>query len=140
MEHLEIILPLTLLVLAFVLKLAIDRNIEVPNLIQAICELPVDMIFLSISFLIAFTISEPKDPSAGLFYTIAFIVLAVVVVILWRKSLKLFENKSNYWVLLLCLNMAISIFSLIQSMDILLNSEEKAQIENIEPKNESNGN
>ena len=140
MEHLEIILPLTLLVLAFSLKLSIDRNIEVPNLIQAICELPVDMIFLSISFLIAFTISKPTDPSEGLFLTISFIVVAVPVVILWRRSLKLFERKNDFWILLLCLNMAISIFSLIQSMDVLLNTEDQTQIENTQPKIEQDGN
>lgn len=139
MEHLEIILPITILVLAFILKLAIDRNVEVPNLIQAICELPVDMIFLSISFLIAFTISKPKDPSEGLFYTIAFIVLAVVVVILWRKCLKLFEIKNRLWILLLCVNTFISVLSLLQSVDVLLRIENSVRIENVEPKTEENG-
>ncbi|MDN5217273.1 hypothetical protein QQ020_34690 [Fulvivirgaceae bacterium BMA12] len=139
MKHLEIILPLTILVLAFVLKLAIDRNVEVPNLIQAMCELPVDIIFLSISFLIAFTISKPKDPSEGLFYTIAFIVLAVVIVILWRKSLKLFETKNRLWILLLFINMSISVFSLHQSVGILLRTENSAQIESVEPKTEKDG-
>ncbi|WP_347923673.1 hypothetical protein [Pontimicrobium sp. SW4] len=132
MEHLEIILPLTLLVLAFGLKLSIDRNIEVPNIIQALCELPVDVIFLSISFLIAFTISKPADPSEGLFLTIAFIVVSVLVVILWRKSLKLYERKNNFWVLLLCINMAISIFALMQSTGVLLKTENPNQTENTE--------
>jgi len=139
MEHLEIILPITILVLAFILKLAIDRNVEVPNLIQAICELPVDMIFLSISFLIAFTISKPKDPSEGLFYTISFIVLAVVIVILWRKSLMLFETKNHLWILLLIINLFISVFSLLQSVDILLRNENLIQLENIELNTEKNG-
>jgi drug/metabolite transporter (DMT)-like permease len=140
MEHLEIILPITLLVLAFGLKLAIDRNVEVPTLIQALCELPVDMIFLSISFLIAFTISKPADPSEGLFFTIAFIVVAVLVVILWRKSLKLFDKKNKFWILLLCLNLAISTFSLIQSTSVLLTSEDEKPKDNIELNTEEDGN
>ncbi len=139
MEHLEIVLPITILLLAFILKLAIDRNVEVPNLIQAICELPVDMIFLSISFLIAFTISKPNDPSEGLFYTISFIVCAVIVVILWRKSIKLFEIKKHLWVYLLCINMLISVLALFQSVNILLATENSVPVENVESKTEKNG-
>ncbi|STD59666.1 hypothetical protein [Empedobacter falsenii] len=131
MEHLEIILPITLLFLAFILKLSIDRSIKAPNIIQAICELPVDMIFLSISFLIAFTISKPNDPSEGLFFTIAFICIAVLTVILWRKSLILFEKNNNWWILLLLINMLISFFSIFQSMNVLLKKDIK------EPKNKT---
>ena len=140
MEHLEIILPITLLFLAFVLKLSIDRSIEVPNIIQAICELPVDMIFLSISFLIAYTISKPTDPSNGLFFTLAFIVIAVLTVILWRKSLKLFERKNNWWILLLLINMAISTLSIFQSMNILLEKEQEETGNKTEVKIEKDGN
>jgi hypothetical protein len=140
MEHLEIILPITLLFLAFVLKLSIDRSIEVPNIIQAICELPVDMIFLSISFLIAYTISKPTDPSEGLFFTIAFIVIAVLTVILWRKSLKLFERRNNWWILLLLINISISTFSIFQSMSILLKKEEGKSANKTEVKIEEDGN
>lgn len=140
MEHLEIILPITLLFLAFVLKLSIDRSIEVPNIIQAICELPVDMIFLSISFLIAYTISKPTDPSNGLFFTLAFIVIAVLTVILWRKSLKLFERKNNWWILLLLINMAISTLSIFQSMYILLEKEQEETGNKTEVKIEKDGN
>lgn len=140
MEHLEIILPITLLFLAFVLKLSIDRSIEVPNIIQAICELPVDMIFLSISFLIAYTISKQTDPSEGLFFTIAFIVIAVLTVILWRKSLRLFEKKNNWWILLLLINMSISTFSIFQSMSILLEKEQEKTENKIEVKIEKDGN
>ena len=140
MEHLEIILPITLLFLAFVLKLSIDRSIEVPNIIQAICELPVDMIFLSISFLIAYTISKPTDPSEGLFFTIAFIVIAVLTVILWRKSLKLFERRNNWWILILLINISISTFSIFQSMSILLKKEEGKSANKTEVKIEEDGN
>jgi hypothetical protein len=140
MDHLEIILPLTLLVLAFVLKLSIDRTIKAPNLIQAICELPVDMIFLSLSFLIAFTLSDNTDTSKGLFYTLAFIVLATIIVILWRKSLKLYDLKNNFWILLLCLNLALSTLALFQSMDVLLNTKKITQTENTESNNTINNN
>lgn len=121
MEHLEIILPVSLLFLAFILKLSIDRSIETPNMIQSICELPVDMIFLAISFLVAYTISNPSNPNNGLFYTISFIGLAVINVILWRKSLKLYDNGNWRWILLFLLNTTLSVLAIIQSMTVLLN-------------------
>ena len=120
MEHLEIILPVALLFLAFILKLSIDRSIQTANMIESICELPVDMIFLAISFLVAYTISTQSNPSNGLFYTISFIGLAVINVILWRKSLKLYDNRNKWWILLFFLNVVISSWAILQSMTVLL--------------------
>jgi len=132
MENLDIILPIVLLLLAFILKLSIDRSIEVPNLIQAICELPVDMVFLAISFLVAFTIGKLEDTGKGLCFCFVFIFIAVLVVILWRKCLKFFEIGNKLWILLLIINIAISTFSLFQSMNVLLRkdvaSEKKIEI------------
>ena len=45
MDYIEIWLPIFILALAFFYKLSIDRDVNVPNLIQSICELPVDIIF-----------------------------------------------------------------------------------------------
>lgn len=42
MEHLDIILPIVLVVIAFLLKLVVDRNVDVPSTIQAFIELPID--------------------------------------------------------------------------------------------------
>lgn len=120
MQYLEIILPLALLVLAFIMKLSINREIAVPNLIQAICELPVDIIFLTISFLVGFTIAKADNPSEGLFYTISFIAVATLVLSIWRYSLKLFEKGKKTWVLLLLTNLAISSLSLYMGTNILL--------------------
>lgn len=126
---------------SFFYKLSIDRNVNVPNLIQSICELPVDIIFLSISFMATYTISEPKDPVKGLFFCFVFIVLATLIVILWRKSLKLFEKGHNrLWILLLCLNLMLSILPLIYSMNILLDTGESVKIENVEPQIDQYGN
>lgn len=142
MNQLEIALPIILLLLAFILKLSIDRTIEVPNLIQAICELPVDIEFLSISFLIAFTIGKDADTGKGLFFCFVFIFIAVIVVILWRKCLKLFEKGNKFWILLLSINFILSSFSLFQSMKVLLKKDLTTTIKaEIKPKNiEQNGN
>ena len=136
MDHIEILLPLPLLILVFGLKLGIDRNVDLTTIIQALCELPVDMMFLAISFLMAFTISSPENPSEGLFLTIAFIAIAILVVILWRKCLKLFEGrKDKHLGFVLIVNFLLSLTCLYNSTQILIGDakgqkqEEKKVIE-----------
>ena len=89
----------------------------------------------------AYTISEPKDPVKGLFFCFVFIVLATIIVILWRKSLKLFEIGYNkLWILLLSLNLILSILPLIYSMNVLLDTGDNVKIENVEPQIDQYGN
>ena len=63
MSALEIWLPGCILVLAFVLKLFVDRVAGVPDFIAALIELPVDIAFLAISLVAAFTISPSTSPT-----------------------------------------------------------------------------
>ncbi|WP_407477769.1 hypothetical protein [Elizabethkingia anophelis] len=130
MNHLEIILPIVILLLAFILKLSIDRSVDVPNLIQALCELPVDIIFLSVSFLVASIITKSPNSNDGLFFCFVFIVMAAIVVIIWRKSLKLYERGKALWVFLLLLNMLISTGTIFQSINVLLNKTSNKEITN----------
>lgn len=139
MDYIEIGLPIFILALAFFYKLSVDRAVNVPNLVQSICELPVDIIFLSISFMAAYTISEPKGLVKGLSFCLIFVLLAFIIVILWRKSLKLFENRSKWWILLLCLNLMLSILPLICSVNVLLDTRDDVKIENVEPQIDQNG-
>lgn len=130
MNHLEIILPIVILLLAFILKLSIDRSVDIPNLIQALCELPVDIIFLSVSFLVASIITKSPNSNDGLFFCFVFIVTAAIVVIIWRKSLKLYERGKTLWVFLLLLNMLISTGTIFQSINVLLNKTSNKEITN----------
>lgn len=122
MEHLEIVLPIVVLTLSFLLKLYIDRNVEIPLFVRSIHELPVDIIFLTISFLVAFTISVKDDmKNSGLLYCFIFLIVAIISVIIWRRSVKLFELEKtfqsilltsiNFAVTIYCLNIAISFLS-----------------------------
>lgn len=120
MNSLEVILPVALLLLAFLLKLAIDRNVDIPIAIQSLCELPVDIVFLSISFAIAYTISDVSQNSEGLLYCFTFLIISVLVVLIWRKSIKLFDSNNKWWILLLSINLFLSTFVLITSIGILI--------------------
>lgn len=87
-----VILPGILLLLAFFLKLSIDREVDIPNSIYAFLELPVDVVFLAISFIAAFTIaSNSPDNELGFIYFVCYIFLAGFTVFLWRKACRLFE-------------------------------------------------
>ena len=121
-QHLDIVLPIAVLLLSFLLKLCIDRTVEIPLFVRSIYELPVDIIFLTISFLVAYTISSNDElKNNGLFYCFIFLIVSIVNVIIWRRSVKLFELDKIFWPILLtsanfagtiyCLNIAISFLS-----------------------------
>ncbi len=87
----EILLPSAILLLAFLLKLFINRSVKAPDVIKSILELPVDIVFLALSLIAATIISGQLEVEVGLVLFICYIVGAVFVVIMWRNSEKLFE-------------------------------------------------
>lgn len=120
----------------------IDRSVEAPVAIKAICELPVDMIFLSISFLIAFIISNDENRNDGLLYWIVYLIISIGVVFVWRRSIKVYETGQNKsWLALIFVNLFITITCLIISINLLMKPEIPSKNENVEPnKTEINGN
>jgi hypothetical protein len=123
MDYFDILLPFILLLFASLLKLAIDQAIDNTNSIEALCELPVDMQFLAISVLIVYLTSNSPDIRKGLSYCLAYFILAVLAVIIWRKSVKMFENKNNWFIALLVINFAFAFVELLQSTRILLHKD-----------------
>ena len=93
MDILEIALPASLLILAFLLKLLIDRTASLPYFIEATLELPVDIAFLATSFIVAFTISTPPKVREGLFAFTIYVIGSIIVVFLWRRSRTYFEKQ-----------------------------------------------
>lgn len=118
-DHLDIFLPLLLLGLPFLLKIMVDRKVEAPNVIRAMCELPIDMILLAISFLIAIVISHERNRNEGLLFIFGFFILSMVVVFMARRSITFFEKGKfvssgvifffNFLITLTCLIGAISL-------------------------------
>ncbi len=98
----SVALPGILLLLAFFLKLAVDREVDIPSSIYAFLELPVDLLFLATSFIAAFTISSttPED-GVGFIYFAAYLLVSGTVVFCWRKSCKLFEAGHHGWMFIL---------------------------------------
>lgn len=84
-------MPLILLAFAFILKLIIDRQCTLPDAIAAILDLPTDIAFFSLSVIVGVVIVEPGNKANGIMWFAIFIVLTVITVLLWRRSVRAFN-------------------------------------------------
>lgn len=124
-QNLNIILPGVLLLLGFSLKLLIGRNLNIPETIQSLCELPVDIVFLALSFIVAFTMTSQRNQAVGLFYCFVCLLLSIIVLVLWRISLSLFLKPSWFWILALVINLFLSGFCIKRSVDLVIGKSAK---------------
>lgn len=92
----QIILPAIILLMAFLLKLFIDRTASVADVCLSLLELPVDIAFLAMSLIAGFTIANPDQASKGLITFAAYVVVAVLVVVFWRRSRRYFTTDKNF--------------------------------------------
>lgn len=123
MAHLQIILPTVLLLIGFLLKLLIGRKYDLPATIQAICELPVDIVLLSLSFVVAFTIARVDNQTTGLFYCFIGIAATILNVLLWRVSIDQFLKGTKLWILFLVFNLILSGFAITKSVNLTMETE-----------------
>lgn len=120
MDHLDVVLPAILVLMAFILKIVVDRTATLPDLISATLELPVDMAVLATSFIISFTIASPKNSASGLLHFTVYIFSSILVVVLWRRSTKAFTADKLWLSLLLgALNYLLCLTGLWRSVALL---------------------
>ncbi|GLG82262.1 MULTISPECIES: hypothetical protein [Acinetobacter calcoaceticus/baumannii complex] len=115
---LSIILPVIVLVLSFSLKMFIDRQTTAHDAISSALELPVDIIFLSISLIVGFILVPRADTLTGFVWFCAYLILAIVIVFIWRRSTNMHINNGKY-IGLGFLNYLLSISSLYFSIKLL---------------------
>jgi hypothetical protein len=124
MLRLDIIVPIGLLIVIFLLKLFIKRDTSVPQFVNALCEFPSDIVFLGLSFLSA-TIIKNGKLDILILILLGGIVLEIVVIILWRISVKKAENNNAaFAVVISASNYIISILWLIYSVSTIINEVE----------------
>lgn len=124
MTHLDITLPFLILFMTYLVKLMIDENVDKVKAICSMCELPIDMIFLAISFLIAIVISDSKNRNEGLFYMLLFFVLAITNVFMAKRSIKMYQARlNNNWIWLFIANLFITVLCLRCSIVTLTDNE-----------------
>ena len=90
----SIILPVVLLALSFVVKMSIEREVDLPKLLQSLIELPTDIMFLSSSLVIAYALTNKSNMESGLVTFISYIALSILVTLLWRKAENRLAKKS----------------------------------------------
>ena len=120
-ENLNIFLPIALILIAFLLKLFMDRVVNAPLAIKSIYELPVDILFLSSSFTVAYTLTSSTNIKNGLAHFFVFLIVILLSVVAWRRSIKFFEEKKRVFsVLIFVINIAASSFCLIIAIKLMV--------------------
>ena len=108
---------MALVIMAFLLKLFMDQSATVPLFIRSLYELPVSVAFLALSFTSAFTIAATQNTAKGMTYLYLFLIISLIVVVMWRRSIVLFERGHTSWAaVLFVLNQTISGFVLYKSI------------------------
>jgi len=109
-QDLEIAMAISLLFIAFFLKLCVNRKVTKNVFITSVLELPMDVIFLSLGFTVSMMIVD-VDPSRfrlGLFMFMIQLISAVIVIIFCRSSLKAYKDKEASSQLLFALTIVAS--------------------------------
>lgn len=120
MTLLEVALPGSILGLAFVIKLVVDRTANIPDLFQALFELPVDIVFLAASLVAGYILSNKAHAPEAMLAFIGLLVAAIFVVVLWRRSQSLFiANALITSVLCSILSYAISVSVLVAVVSLI---------------------
>lgn len=127
-------LAIVTLVLAFALKLLIDRSLCRSDFLSCLCDLPVDLIFTALAFFIAYSISTHSNVKSGLNLSLATIVISLIVIVLSRRSDRSFKNSQPGWgIIMMVLNAFIGITVLYYSIMVFTNPQNdvlKVSIEN----------
>lgn len=121
LKYLDIYLPIALLVLSALLRLLIDRQVGKQEFIETLCEVPVDLIFLAMSFILAFIVAKPnlERQATGLSTLILFVILSFVIALLRRRTINDASSPNWRWAARLTLNFLLSLTALVSSIIIL---------------------
>lgn len=128
MTNLKVIVPLLILALQIVMKFVVGRRIEKKNYLELLCELPTNIIFLSVSFsLVYMFLHETIKPQAVIVF-IVFIIVALIVVTIFRECKFLSDAtrtkcKTALLVLLIVINYPISLYCLYVASGQIMNNK-----------------
>lgn len=116
----EVGLPVFLMILAFSLKLFVGKNTSIADFVQAIIELPADVMFLAMSFLAAFIMTHNGQTQREMLVFLAFVISAIVIVAFSKKAIIAFEDdKLLKPVIFSSINYGLSLGSIICSLTLL---------------------
>jgi hypothetical protein len=120
-KHLDVFLPIALVIIVFILKLFMDRSVRAPMAVKSLYELPVDILMLTLSFAVAFTITSPSNTNSGLAHLFVFFIIILLSVVGWRRSIDLFEReKKGKSVGLFLVNFAVAGYCLTIAVKLII--------------------
>lgn len=118
----KFLLPLILLGLQFGLKFFIDRRATAFNFVTAILEIPISMLFLTLSLISAYIIASKGDVQYPFMMFVAIVILLIFCIFFWRRSVEHFEKENfGYASCLGILNLVLSLPTLIYVIYYLIN-------------------
>ena len=128
MTNLKIIVPLLVLALQVIMKFVVGRRIERKNYLELICELPTNIIFLSISFSLVYIFLHETIKQESVIAFMLFVILSLIVVTIFRECKLLSDAtrtkaKTALLVILIILNYPISLACLYFASEKLLNEK-----------------
>lgn len=119
----KFLLPLVLLGLQFSLKLFIDRRATAYNFITSVLEVPINMIFVSLTLLAAFIIAGIGDVQKAFILFLAILSILIFCIFIWRRSIEQFDKKYFYWTFSLgILNLILALPILVYIIYFIMNS------------------
>lgn len=103
------LLPVAIILVKLGLKLCIDRQVSLPEFIDGVLALPLDIAFMSSSLLAGLIILDAGNVKSGLGLFMATILVALLAAFLWRRSSARFA-KHKYWTMgaLFAVNLGLS--------------------------------
>ena len=116
----SIILPVGLLLLSFLIKMSIEREVDLPKALMSLVELPTDIMFLSSSLVIAYILSNKNQLENGLLGFVGCLILSVLVVLIWRKAEAKLAAQSwaAFWLSLISYVIAIPVLVISISINV----------------------
>ena len=125
MANLKVVVPLLILILQIIMKLVVNRRINLKNNLDIIYELPTNLIFLSVSFSIVYIFLYESIKKESVILFIVLIIASFIVVTIFRECKYLADSvlnrkKTVLLVFLILLNFLISVKFLFKASDQLL--------------------
>lgn len=118
------VLPGTLLFLQWILKLSVDDTVSKISVTRSLLLLPIDIAFLSLSFIVAFTVVASgrnlvETVQVGLISIIIYLIFGIITIITSKRSHKSYELERNVSTIFLCLvSYLVSTFMIVYSVSL----------------------
>lgn len=117
------LLPIVLLGLQFSLKFLIDRRATAFNFFTALLEIPISILFITLSLLSAFIIAGKGNVQSAFIFFPSIIVVLIFCLLFWRRAVEHFEKKNlGYTTCLAVLNFVLSLPILLFTIYFLINN------------------